>query len=129
MGPALQKWVQYFNAYDKHLARFRGQNVTVVEVGVQSGGSIPMWQWYFGDGLHYVGIDINPLAKQFEGPNVDIVIGDAGSKGFWTDVKRAYPTVHVMIDDGGHTMSQQLTCLENMLDHVAEDGVFLIEGG
>ena len=36
--------------------------------GVQSGGSIGMWQQYFGDGLHYYGVDINYLcAELFDG--------------------------------------------------------------
>ncbi len=36
--------------------------------GVQSGGSIGMWQQYFGPGLQYYGVDINYLcAELFDG--------------------------------------------------------------
>ena len=48
-GPGAHKWSTYLDAYHQHFNRFRTQDkVTMVEVGVQSGGSIKMWQSYFG---------------------------------------------------------------------------------
>lgn len=42
----------------------RQDEVVLIEVGIQSGGSIKMWRDYFGkDKLRYYGIDINPLTK------------------------------------------------------------------
>ena len=39
----------YFDSYDRHFARFRGQEVNVLEIGIYSGGSLfEMWQSYFG---------------------------------------------------------------------------------
>jgi hypothetical protein len=41
--------VPYLDHYHRHFSRFRGQRkVVMVEVGVQSGGSIDMWTHYFG---------------------------------------------------------------------------------
>ena len=55
-GPGVDKWMPYLDAYHRHFNRFRSQDkITMVEVGVQSGGSIEMWQAYFGkDKLKYV---------------------------------------------------------------------------
>lgn len=48
-GPGLDKWSRYLDAYHRHFNRFRVQDkITIVEVGVQSGGSIEMWRSYFG---------------------------------------------------------------------------------
>lgn len=48
-GPGAHKWSTYLDAYHQHYNRFRTQDkITMVEVGVQSGGSIEMWQLYFG---------------------------------------------------------------------------------
>lgn len=48
-GPGADKWSGYLDAYHHHFNRFRSRDkVTLVEVGVQSGGSIEMWQSYFG---------------------------------------------------------------------------------
>ena len=64
--PLVYKWEPYFHAYEIHFARFRGKTVTMMEVGVQSGGSMDMWRAYFCPGLRCYGVDINPPTKQFE---------------------------------------------------------------
>jgi hypothetical protein len=35
----------------------------MLEIGVQSGGSLEMWKSYFGPNLRYYGVDINPYTK------------------------------------------------------------------
>lgn len=58
--PLLHIWPVYFEAYHNHWQRYRGkENVVFMEIGVQSGGKIPMLRDYFGPGLTYIGIDIN----------------------------------------------------------------------
>ena len=47
-GRLIHKWLHYFDIYDRHLSRFRGQDVHVVEIGVAGGGSLGMWREYFG---------------------------------------------------------------------------------
>lgn len=37
------KWEPYFEVYQRHLIRFIDQPITLVEVGVQKGGSLDMW--------------------------------------------------------------------------------------
>jgi len=123
-GPLVDKWNTYFNAYNKHFGPFRGKNFTFVELGVQSGGSILMWKHYFGPGMKYVGIDINPQTQEFHSPeyDVEIVIGDSESREFWSYFKQAHPVVEVFLDDGGHKMQQQKVTFEEMFDHIVHDG-------
>jgi hypothetical protein len=59
-GRLLHKWHHYFEIYDRHLARFRGKPVCLVEFGVSQGGSLDMWRHYFGREAQIFGIDINP---------------------------------------------------------------------
>jgi len=73
-GPVAHKWVNYFPAYERHFGRYRGKNLTFVEVGVQSGGSILMWKHFFGSGMQYVGIDINPQTQEFNSPEHGIEV-------------------------------------------------------
>ena len=37
------KWHHYFDVYERHLARFRGSPVRVLEIGVKNGGSLSLW--------------------------------------------------------------------------------------
>ena len=42
-------------------------------------------------------------------------------------MKESIPKVDILIDDGGHTMKQQIVSYEELFDHVKHDGVYLIE--
>jgi len=65
--PLFHSWFHFFEAYHNHLHRFRKQEkVVFMEIGVQSGGKIPLLRDYFGPGFVYIGIDINPSTKMFE---------------------------------------------------------------
>jgi hypothetical protein len=101
----------------------------MMEVGVQSGGSLEMWRAYFGSQLYLYGIDINPYAKPlFENaPNTRIFVGDQENRTFWAHVRSQVPRIDVFLDDGGHSASQQRVTFEEMYDFVAQGGVYMIE--
>jgi hypothetical protein len=126
-GPGVWKWLHYFELYERHLARFRGREVHLVEVGIFSGGSIDMWRAYLGDGCHVYGVDIEPACKSYERPGVDVFIGDQADPQFWARLRAEVPYVDVLIDDGGHLPHQQMTTLEAMLPHIRPGGVYVCE--
>mmetsp|Transcript_17345 Transcript_17345/g.29912 ORF Transcript_17345/g.29912 Transcript_17345/m.29912 type:complete len:372 (+) Transcript_17345:335-1450(+) len=127
--PLLHIWPRYFEAYHNHWQRYRGKgNVVFMEIGVQSGGKIPMLRDYFGPGLTYIGLDINPSCKMFESaPWIHIEIGDSGDRQFLESIKQKYPKVDIFLDDGGHKMDQQRLAMEMLLPHITPDGVFMCE--
>ena len=59
VGPGVWKWDHYFDAYHRHLQKFRGRNPRIAEIGIYSGGSLIMQQSYFGNPQIY-GVDIEP---------------------------------------------------------------------
>jgi hypothetical protein len=121
------KWLHYFDVYHRHLRRFVGRPVTVVEVGIYSGGSLPMWREYFGLGCHIHGIDIMPECMAYAGPQVTVHTGDQADRRFWADFRKQVPVVDILIDDGGHEPEQQTVTLEEMLPHLAPGGVYICE--
>lgn len=122
------KWDPYFDVYEKHLSKFIGKSPKVLEIGVQNGGSVDMWQQYFGEGTSIVGIDIDPRCAELQySGDVEIIIGDQSSVTFWQNVLQKYKEFDIVIDDGGHSMQQQIVTLEQVYPHVNENGVFLIE--
>ena len=126
-GRLIHKWHHYFEIYDRHFARFRGQPVQIVEFGVSQGGSLRMWRDYFGPQAQIVGVDINPNCSQFEEPGVRIVIGDQEDRAFLRSLAQTLPRIDILIDDGGHTMRQQIHTFEELFPLVADSGVYLIE--
>lgn len=126
-GRLIHKWMHYFDIYHQHFNRFVGKEITILEIGVSQGGSLQMWKHYFGDKAKIYGIDVNPLCKNLEEHNIEIFIGSQSNRKFLREIKEKIGKVDILIDDGGHTMEQQIVTFEEIFDMVKEDGVYLCE--
>ena len=126
-GRLIHKWHHYFEIYDRHFSRFRGKDVHIVEFGISHGGSLQMWRQYFGPQCRIYGVDINPHCKQLEEDGIEIFIGDQENRDFLRSLAARIPRIDILIDDGGHTMGQQIATFEELFPHVAPDGVYLCE--
>ena len=128
--PSASKWMHYLEIYEKHLARFRGTDAVICEVGVNTGGSLAAYRKYFGEGVTLIGVDLFNASFMQGNPTYGrprMFYGDQGSPAFWRWFKAQVPRLDVLIDDGGHTAHLQVTTLEEMLPHIAPGGVFLTE--
>ena len=119
-GPGIHKWHHYFAIYEEHFGRFcRGiANLTMAEIGIQSGGSMLMWRHAFGEKLQLlVGLDTNPNTKAWEdfGPNVKVEIGSQADPNFLAEIKRKYPQgFDIFLDDGSHVPAHQLVTFSRL---------------
>ncbi|WP_372366546.1 class I SAM-dependent methyltransferase [Candidatus Uabimicrobium sp. HlEnr_7] len=126
-GNGIWKWEHYFDIYHKHFQHFIGKKVSILEIGVYSGGSLEMWRSYFGDNCQVYGVDIEPACKNYENSYTNVFIGDQEDRSFWKQIKQDIPEVDIVIDDGGHMTEQQRITLEEMLPFINPGGVFLCE--
>lgn len=126
-GPGLWKWRHYFPIYERHFAKFIGTDCHIAEVGIYSGGSLPMWKSYFGDKARIYGVDIEKDCRQYEGDRVKVFIGDQADRQFWERFRSDVPALNVLIDDGGHEPEQQIVTLEENLPYLRCGGVYLCE--
>ncbi|MDQ0416858.1 cephalosporin hydroxylase [Croceifilum oryzae] len=126
-GRIIQRWVHYFDIYERHLAKFVDKPVNVLEIGIYRGGSLPMWKHYFGEQATIYGMDINPGCKAFEEERVHVLIGDQGDPNFWRMIKPSLPTFDIIIDDGGHYMHQQILTFQELYSSMSPHGVYLVE--
>ena len=86
-----------------------------------------MWKEYFGGKAKIFGIDINPKCKELEEENKKIFIGSQSDRKFLKQVKKSIPKIDILIDDGGHTMNQQIVSYEELFSHIKDDGTYLCE--
>ncbi len=121
------KWSHYAGIYDRHLAKFRGTAVTLVEFGVSHGGSLQIWKRYLGPKARIIGVDINPECKKLEEEQITILIGDQGDKKFLESILKTAPAIDILIDDGGHRMKQQVNTFEVLFPHITANGVYSCE--
>jgi len=126
-GRPIQKWQHYFDIYDRHFSRFRGSEVHVVEIGVCGGGSLQMWKDYFGRDAKIYGVDINPNCKKLEEESIETLIGDQENREFLESLTVEIPRIDILIDDGGHTMEQQINTFEVLFPHIDKNGIYLCE--
>ena len=126
-GNLVHKWDHYFDIYEKHFSKYRGQKVNMLEIGISHGGSMQLWKKYFGEGLHIYAIDINQDCKKLEEENTTIFIGSQSDKSFLQNVASQIPDLDIIIDDGGHMMDQQLNSFETLFSKVKQGGVYLVE--
>lgn len=126
-GPC-NKYEHYFDVYDRHLARFQGrERVVLLEIGVQRGFSIEPWRRFFGPGLDYHGMDVDPACRGFARDGVTIHIGDQEDPASLAALRAAMPRPDIVLDDGGHRARQQVASFEALYPWLAEDGVYLVE--
>ncbi len=126
-GSLIHKWKHYFEIYDRHFSRFRGTDVHIVEFGVSQGGSLQMWKQYFGPKAKIFGIDINEHCKKLEEEQIEMFIGDQEDRTFLKSLAAKIPRIDILIDDGGHTMAQQINTYEELFSYIDKNGVYLCE--
>jgi hypothetical protein len=126
-GNGVWKWEHYFDIYHRHLQKFVGKEVRVVEVGIYSGGSLGMWKAYFGAKCTIYGVDVQDACKAYEDAKTKVFIGDQSDRRFWQDFREQVRNVDVVIDDGGHLPEQQIVTLEETVPYLRAGGVYLCE--
>lgn len=118
-----QKWDCYFPIYERHFSKFVGKAPTVLEIGVDRGGSLEMWLRYFGAGAKIIGVDKKPV----EVPGTQTIAADAYVPGFMRELHDLYGPFDIIIDDGSHKMNHQRLVVEEMFPKLRSGGVMLIE--
>jgi len=123
----LHKWVHYFPIYERYFQLLKGRTVRILEIGVQNGGSLELWNRYFEGDCEIYGLDIDPNCLQFGTDKIHIIIGDQKDRAFLTTLTQLYDKFDIVIDDGGHRMEEQITTFEVLYPHVKAGGIYICE--
>lgn len=98
----------------------------VLEIGVQSGGSLRSWSEVFPRACIH-GIDIDPDCKEHESDRIHIHIGSQSDCRFLEEQIVTHGPFDVIIDDGSHLWSDQQTSLEVLWSSLSKYGTYAIE--
>lgn len=124
-GKGIHKWTHYIDIYERYFNKFVGKPVNVLEIGVFSGGSLELWEKYFGPDSNIYGVDIEEKCKKHEGGNKKVFIGNQGDVKFWEGLD--IPLLDIVIDDGGHFPPYQIITMETLLPKLNLGGVYICE--
>lgn len=135
-GPIIHKRRGYFAVYERHFRAVRAsatpsRPVRMLEIGVQSGGSLEMWKSYFGErSLELHGIDINPGTARFNRPerNITIHVGSTSDPKFMSKTVARLPALDIVVDDGSHHSLDIRRAFVALFPKVTtQGGVYLVE--
>ena len=116
----------YCDKYDKILFSLREQFTNILEIGVDKGFSLKMWEEYFPNALIY-GVDINSECKKYETDRVKVIITDQGDDLQLKKVGEEYGLFDMILDDGSHKHKHQITSYKALFPFVKNKGLYIIE--
>lgn len=123
------KWGHFLPIYDRLLKYVvnEGKPITLLEIGVQNGGSLEVWNQYLSKDSKIYGVDINPECEKVTfSDNITFILGDASNKEFlekhFSDTK-----FDVIVDDASHLCSHVIATFEALFDKLSYGGLYIIE--
>ena len=111
----------YIEFYEAVLAEYRYRPVTLLEIGVDQGGSLRLWQEYLHGESRIIGVDYRHVNGI--GGNIEIIQADA-TLPEW--VNRIGP-VDIVIDDASHRCQDQIAVFRHLWPRLRDGGIYVIE--
>lgn len=115
----------YTRYYFYYFNKIRFQVKHILEIGIREGWSHKMWYEFF-PGAEIYGVDIERPKEEIENDRIKIFIGDQADEQFLINNFSDKP-LDIIIDDGGHRMSQQQISLRILYRFLKSGGIYVIE--
>ncbi|MDR0540409.1 MAG: class I SAM-dependent methyltransferase [Spirochaetaceae bacterium] len=128
-GFVSHKWVHYFYIYDKLFWEYRQKNLplTIMEIGVDRGGSLEIWKKYLPEGSKIYGVDINPQCEKINfSENIFFHLGSAADRAF---MEKTFAGLEfdIILDDGSHICSDVIETFKIMFPRIKAGGLYVVE--
>jgi hypothetical protein len=115
----------YLRHYERVVGPLRDEPITLLEIGVDRGGSLRTWLKYFTRAT-IVGVDIRPECAEFATDRCIIEIGSQADPAFLTRLGAKHrPTI--VIDDGSHLADHILLTFEMLFPALLPGGTYIVE--
>ncbi len=128
-GKVSDKWSIYLIEYERIFSQYRHKPLSLLEIGIQNGGSLEILAKYFQQGRQFVGSDINPDCAKlvFDDPRISFVLGDANTDKAQSAIQGIAPSFEIILDDGSHRSNDIVKSFARYFPLLLDGGVFIIE--
>lgn len=100
-------------------------NPSLFEVGIYHGGSLKMWEEFYGS-PKIVAMDI--LNKtEYDSINVKTFVGNQSKPEDLLNALKFCNEFDIIVDDGSHAVAHQLITLATMFPHLKSGGTYILE--
>lgn len=128
-GKIADKWSSYLPIYNQLFTHSREEPLSILEIGVQNGGSLECYASYFQNAKFIIGCDIDKACERltFQEANIHLIVGDANAHETRTRILNICDAFDFIIDDGSHTSSDIITSFSTYFPHLKLGGSYIIE--
>lgn len=125
------KWEHYFPIYTRVWNELRSHpshpRTSILEIGIDRGGSLQLWRELFGIESRIFGIDINPACSSLSDSTLKVRIGSQNDSSFLEAVVSEMEQVDLIIDDGSHSSSDIIKSFTTLFPYLSDGGIYLVE--
>lgn len=115
----------YIDVYDNIFEKYKYFKINILEVGVQTGGSLRLWKDYFPKATIY-GYDVDNTKLDESNITERVIYRIQNFNNVDdSDIEKISPTI--AIDDASHSITDQLKFVEKVFPHVKKGGVLIVE--
>lgn len=117
----------YTRIYSKYFKGLRRKKIKFLEIGIYEGNSVKLWENYFPNAeLHF--IDVTAENIRYTSPrSLYHFLDQEDIKAMHNFAQSIGGDFDVIIDDGGHTMNQQINSFIALFPFVKSGGFYAIE--
>ena len=129
IGKVSDKWASYLPFYDQLFEKYRKEELSLLEIGVQNGGSLETWKAYFDKANVLIGCDIDKQCGdlKYDDSRVHVVVGDANQSDTVKKIVNICGNFEIVIDDGSHQSNDIITSFLIYFPLVKPGGLYVIE--
>jgi len=128
-GKVSDKWGLYLDVYDRTFAELRNKPISMLEIGIQNGGSLEVWAKYFRRAETIIGCDIDPRCTElkYDDDRINVIVADANSPEAFEAITARSRSFDIIIDDGSHTSTDIVATFGRYFDLIKPGGIFIAE--
>src|SRR5580704_16421181 len=128
-GKVSDKWSFYLDEYDRILTPYRDKAVRLLELGIQNGGSLELWDQFFRNAEKLVGCDVNPSCAglKYDSARIAVVVADSNTKEAQRAILSHCSRFDIIIDDGSHRPGDIVRFFCQYFQYLDEGGLYLVE--
>ena len=123
---ACDKWINYLDIYEEFFKPYISNSPSVLEIGIQNGGSLQILKKYFKNAKIY-GVDIDSRVSQLDlGDDIKVYNFDITKKTF---IEKNFQKLKfdIIIDDGSHICSEIISTFYLLFSRLKPGGIYLTE--
>ncbi len=121
----------YTEIYEPYFQKIQHASLRFLEIGIAGGASARMWEAYFDNAALFF-LDIEPKAvsdiqQKLSQRSRCFICDQENQKELLHFIEQSGGKFDVIIDDGGHTMQQQITSFKALFPSLNKNGIYIIE--